>query len=403
MGMIRSRAVGGIAAQGSQAMVSFVLQIVAVRALDLSGFGRFTVLYGFIVLATAIASGIVGDPATVLDRHDRRIRAGLQFWWLLTGLCGGLAVLVGSVLSGQLELRTALCFGLAVALFLWEDTLRRLLMANLVFWRIVAVDLSGLAGTVLVVVVLPTIDLAGLLLALAAGQLIAAVVALLLIPRHDRYLVAPRAPAIRTVIGYGSWRTVYRSLRPATSSLVMVGCGAVVGLAAVGDLGITRTYMAPAALIVSGVSSVLFADYASRRDQPLRSLLATADRNALVLLVTIAGLGLVAAAAFGTLGPLLLGRPDLPPVVLVLGWAGFSAAIAMGSPYSELASVRGRHTRVVPFRVAEAVLSVAAAMLVAALTGETTWVPAAMAAVTLVSSLAIRRFVIAPMLDRPVD
>lgn len=402
----RSRAIAGVAAQGSQAVTSFALQLTAVRLLDLVDFGRFTVLYGFIVLGTALVSGLVGDPATVLDRHDRPIRAALQFWWLATGLGLGLVVMLVADWTGFLSSGAAAAFGFATAAFLIEDVLRRLLMANLVFWRIVVVDVSGLIATLATVVALwaagQDVELWHLLAALGAGQVLASLVAVVLLPRSDRYLVPVRPATLGPVLRYGSGRMMYRSLRPATQSLILVSAGTVASLAAVGELGITRTYMAPAALIVSGVVSVLFAEYAARRNESLRTLIKRADRNAVVLLVAVSLLGIAAVSALPWVAPLLTGDDREVSAVMVAGWAAFSAAVAMGSPYSELASVRGRQVITLVIRTIEAVLSVVASVAVAAATDGTTWIPATMAATTLVSSLAIRQFVLLPMVRREV-
>src|SRR5690554_5775061 len=132
-------ALGGIAAQGSQAGASFVLQILAVRLLGLEGLGVFAALYGIVIVATGVATGFVGDSLTVLDRSVTAVRAGLQTWW--AGLSAGLGLIVaaGAWATGMVEGRTALAFGLATTLFLLEDALRRLLMATLRFWSLVLV------------------------------------------------------------------------------------------------------------------------------------------------------------------------------------------------------------------------------------------------------------------------
>ncbi|ALO68705.1 hypothetical protein AS189_19160 (plasmid) [Arthrobacter alpinus] len=79
-----------MAAQGSQAAVSFVLQIIAARMLGLEGLGRFAILYGVLLLVTALVSGFIGDTLTVLDRFDRHVRFTLQLWCV--GLSFGAAI-----------------------------------------------------------------------------------------------------------------------------------------------------------------------------------------------------------------------------------------------------------------------------------------------------------------------
>jgi len=70
---------GAIAAQLSQAMASFVLQVIVARTLGAKGLGAFALIYGAIILGTALCTGLVGDSLTVLDRNTPTIRAGLQW------------------------------------------------------------------------------------------------------------------------------------------------------------------------------------------------------------------------------------------------------------------------------------------------------------------------------------
>ena len=132
------RAMGAISAQFSQAFGSFVLQALAARTLGLTDFGAFAVLIGGIVLATGIMTGFVGDSLTVLDRSDPRIRTALQLWCLI--LAAGTFVVSAGLAerSGLAGLHVALVFGAATAAWVVEDTVRRLLMATLRFWSVVA-------------------------------------------------------------------------------------------------------------------------------------------------------------------------------------------------------------------------------------------------------------------------
>ncbi len=79
--LISSRAVGAMVAQVWQS--GGQLQPAASGRLDLglvSGSGLLSLCLSFIFLATAVASGMVGDSLVILDRRDRAIRGGLQFW-----------------------------------------------------------------------------------------------------------------------------------------------------------------------------------------------------------------------------------------------------------------------------------------------------------------------------------
>ncbi len=90
-----ARVAGAVGAQLSQALASFVLQVLAARLLGASGLGTFALLYGGIIIGTALCTGLVGDSLTVLDRNDPHIRAGLQkLCALVSALAGALACLL---------------------------------------------------------------------------------------------------------------------------------------------------------------------------------------------------------------------------------------------------------------------------------------------------------------------
>ena len=96
-----------------------------------------------LAMATGVCTGFVGDTLTVLDRGRRDIRAALQNWLLVLSLAGAAVAYLIAVLGGFLTAGSALVFAGATAVFLIEDALRRLLMANLRFWRIVAIDMRS--------------------------------------------------------------------------------------------------------------------------------------------------------------------------------------------------------------------------------------------------------------------
>ena len=394
----RSRALGGVAAQGSQAAASFVLQILVLRLLGADGLGRFATLYAIIVLATAVSSGFVGDSLTVLDRSDRRTRAGLQCWWLGLAVGSGLCAWLVSWLSGLLTPTAAIAFGLVTAVFILEDALRRLLMANLRFWRIVAVDLSSLAATI-VAVLIPrmlsgTVSLALLLTALAVGQAIAIVVAVPLLPPDDRRLVRLFPADWLAVSRYGSFRAMQQGVRPALLALVKTLCLVLVGAAAAGRLEAARIYTAPTLLIVSGVSSVLFASYAAaNRATSDAVLLSKADRSVGTLVAAIAAFCLAAVAALPWLGPILTGGGYQLSILAVIGWSVYAASVAAVTPYGSLAAVRGRQTAVLCLRVADSALSLAAAVLLLHV-HQVDWVPFAMSVGSLLGGVAIRQLLL---------
>ena len=92
---MKRSAVGAVAAQGAQALASFVLQVAVAKVLGISALGAFAILYGVVVLASATVTGFVGDSLVVLDRRSRPIRSALEQYALAFAVGGG--VLAGVV------------------------------------------------------------------------------------------------------------------------------------------------------------------------------------------------------------------------------------------------------------------------------------------------------------------
>jgi len=392
------RVLGGVAAQGSQAVGSFTLQILAAKLLGLDGLGRFAALYGIVILATAVCGGFIGDSLTVLDRSRRDVRAGLEAWLVIIATSVGVLASVGAWGSEFVSAHAAIAFGGATVAFVVEDTLRRLLMVTLQFWRIVIVDVSSLAGSVAVIVVAhllaERLTLAHFLVALMVGQVLATLVAVGILPHGERHVVGLRQASLRTVAAYGAWRAVQQAVRPSLLALVRVVCLLVVSTEAVGRLEAARIYMAPATLAVIGASSFLFASNAARRADPLPTLVRRADRSVLGLLVGISAFGIVGVAVMPWLAPLITGDDYDLSVVAVAGWAAYAAALAAVTPYAALAAVRGRQAAVLGLRVCDSLVCLALASALVLIDNSVQWVPLALAVGSVLGGLAIREFVL---------
>ncbi|MGN6446057.1 hypothetical protein [Amnibacterium sp.] len=357
-------AVGAIAAQGAQALASFLLQIAVAKTLGISALGAFGILYGVVVLASGTITGFVGDSLVVLDRRARRIRAALEQFALLIALgAGALAAVVTTALRFTTPVEGVL-FALATAAFCLEEVVRRTLMANLKFWRVATIDSVGLVVTLSIVAVLaigPGLQLASFLGALAVGQTVALLAGFAVMPKEDRFLVPPTAGGRRAVAAYGVWRSLQQFLRPALLTAVRTTVVVVVGLAATGLLEAARTYTAPALLLVSGLSSYLFASFAQNRDVDLRITLRRADRAVFALLAFTAAIGVVAVVLLPFVGRTLFSaQPDLRAVI---GWLAYTASVAAVTPYGALAAVSGGQAAVFAVRAADTVVSLAAVVV----------------------------------------
>lgn len=392
---MKSRALGAVTAQGVQAGISFVLQILIARWLGVEELGRFAILYGLIVVATAVVTGFVGDSLVVLDRGEARIRSALQGSTLaLTGI----AAVVAAVVTFAIGLVTgpeAVAYGLAMAAFVVEEVLRRLLMASFSFFRVAAIDLVGFAvalGIVLSVEASAGATLTTFLFAIAIGQLGAIGVAVALLPRDERRLAPLRGGGYRELAGYGTWRGFQQLLRPTLLTIVRLSVGAAAGLAAVGLLEAARVYVAPAMLIIGGLTSYLFVGYARDGAVELATRVRRADRAVLALLALTVGLGVVALALLPWAGPLLFGTPL--DALAVLGWLVYAASVAAVTPYGALAAVIGRQSAVFLIRAGDTTLSAVAVILALALGAEPRVTPLLLAAGSLLGGLAIRIFVL---------
>ncbi len=396
----RPRRTGGnglaaIAAQGSQAAGSLLLQVVAARTLGITGLGQFGLLYGILVLATAISSGFVGDSLTVLDRGSSDVRAALQNWLVIVALVGAIFCSMGVWVTGFVTKQDAVAFGVATFVFLIEDAIRRLLMASLRFWRIVVVDTTSLLVLAVVLLFAPALTLAWLFVALAAGQAVAIVVGVCLLPTEERWLGRPALPAQhRIVFAYGALRALQQGVRPSLLALTRVVVIALVGVAAAGQLEAGRIYTAPALLVVFGLNSFLFASYALDSKSALTAALRRADRGVLLLVAITVAFGVVAVLCVPVLGPLIAGEQYDIPVVTVVGWVAYTISVAAVTPYGALAAVRGLQAAVLAVRIVDSLVSLALAATVAYVTGSEEWVPFGLALGSFAGGLLIRHYVL---------
>ncbi len=398
--LLRRPATGALAGQGTQALAGLVLQVLAARALGAVGLAVFSLVYGAIVLATAVCSGLVGDSLTVLDRRAPGIRAGLH---VSAVLVSGAAAVVGcalALLTAVVPPWAGLLLGLATAAFIVEDTLRRLLMAAGRFWSLPVVDVTslGLALAVLVAAGLSGgLTMATFVVALLVGQSGAALVAWLLLPPGERPRGPWRRPDLRAVASFGAYRAAAQTIRPALLTLFRLVVVAVAGAAAYGPLEAARVYTAPTLVLVAGMGSFLLPHFVALRSQGAAAGLRSADRAALGLAVAVATIGVVAVLALPWLGPLLTGGGYVVPGTAVAGWAAYAVAGAVLLPYAALASVHGGQRRVLALRALELAAPAVVVPLVLLADGGPVWAPLVLALGPVLAAVAVRRTVVVPL------
>jgi O-antigen/teichoic acid export membrane protein len=394
---------GAVGAQLAQALASLVLSIAAARALGADGLGVYGLISGGLVVGTALATGLVGDSLTVLDRNEPRVRAGLQ---LVAFSCAALGGVLGCVITratGLLDWKTAFVFGLGCAFFIFEEFLRRLLMASLRFWSVMAVDVSCLIATVWWLVVANatgSVTMMQILLALWVSQIVAMITAFNLLPGAERLLAAWKHADIASVFRYGSWRAAQQGVRPAMLTAMRIIVAVAAGTVAYGRLEGARVYTAPTLLIVNGVGGFLFATFASRRERSLRRLTRYADKGAAALVGMVAVAGVVAVACLGRAGPIITGHKFEIDELAVVGWVAYAAAAGLLIPYGSLAAVVGMHVKVFMYRLVESIISLVAVVAVLyVFDASSSWVPLAMTIGPVALAVVIRQHVLLPSVE----
>lgn len=400
LGKLRAPATGAVVAQVWQAMGTFVIQILAARILGAEGLGSMALCLGVIIMTAAITSGMIGDSLTVLDRHDRSVRAGLQAWTLILAVVGSAGCAAVLYASGVLEVWGAVAFAAAAALFQLEEVLRRVLMASMRFWALVIVDSTSVLGTLGLLAVLSRsgLTLATFLAAIAGGQLLGALVAALLLSPQERRLVSLRGAALGKVASFGAWRGAQVGVTPTALTVSRTAVIAVAGVVALGQLEAARIIVAPLLLVVQGLGSYLLASYARDKSAPLSRLMDRAARASAIMAVGAIGLGCVAAALTPFLAPRLTGPDVHVSWVAVLGWAVYSAASATLQPFASLAAARGRQRAVLLLRIADSVIGLTCLVLLLRVLGvAVSWTPYVLALSLFTSGVVVRFAVLRPM------
>ena len=398
--LLGRRATAAVLGQGTQALAGLALQVAAARLLGAGGLAVFALVYGALVLGTAVCSGLVGDSLTVLDRADWGTRAGLHVWTALVSTGVGLAGAAAALVSGLVPVWAGLLLGPACAAFVVEDTLRRLLMATGRYRALPAVDLTSLAGALAALGVAGLtggVTLASFVVALLVGQASAAAVAWARVPAAERPRGPWRRPDLRGVASFGVWRAAAQTVRPGSLTLLRVIVVAAAGTAAYGPLEAARVYTAPTLTLLAGIGSFLLPHFVGLRARPMAESLRVADRAAAGLAAGVGAVGVAGLLVLPWLGPALTGGDYAVPAAAVAGWSAYAVAGAVLLPYSSLASVHGGQRRVLALRALEFGALGAVAVLVVLAPAGVAWTPLALALGPVLTALAVRQWVVVPM------
>lgn len=375
-----SRAVAALSAQGLTAGGSLVLQVLAARQLGPAGYGQYTLLLAALLLFTALQTGWVGDSLTVMDREDEQVRGALTWslrGFLVLGSLGGVGM---ALVLRVTSVAGALLFGIMVALWLLEETGRRLLMAKLRFWALVLND--AVYATVAIGLVLAwsvagrTMTLELFIGAMAAGALTAVVVARVQLPKGEFRGGRLTRQGLGEVAGFGFWRSANDGLQPIVTLFVRATVAGVAGPSVLGQLEAARLLMAPVTTLRHGFGTLLLPSFTARarEGQNLRVDIAAGG-----LMAMSAAYGAVALGWTEPLGGLVTGGAFPVERISVAGYALGAILASLSLPLAQSVLVRKASRPVFVSRLAGAVVSVGLAVGIVLLF-DAAWTPFAEAA-----------------------
>lgn len=402
-----AKGLAAVIAQVWQAAGSFGLQLAAAWILGSAGLGLVSLCLGIIVLTTAVVSGMIGDTLVIRDRHERRLRAGLQFWTIVLGLGSSVLASITMAVSGLLTPGQAVVFGAALLVFQLEELVRRVFMATMRFWHLVLIDSSAVIvalGVIAAGWLTGWTSIGAFLLALGAGQFVGLLIGVLLLPRRERTLVPLRGAAIAEVLGFGGWRGAQVAIPPLVLTVSRLLVAATAGMAALGELEGARILVAPAMLAVQGLGSYLLSSYVRDKGSGLPVLIKRARRTAAGMVGAALLLGAVVVLLTPLAAEYLMG-PDVPiDRLAVAGWALYVAATGSCQPFASLAAAQGRPAAVFLCRCLDATAALLAmAVLLMPLTMPATVVPFTLAGGLFIGGLLVRLLVLRPLVRRHRD
>jgi hypothetical protein len=377
---LAGRATAALVSQFVVAGSSLVLQVVAARRLGSTGLAEYSLLVSILITVNALQSGWLGDSLTVLPRTDRDVRGALFGSQAVIAL-GSAVIGFGSVLLLDVGgVRAAALFAAALVLWVIEETFRRLLMARLEFWQLVANDVAyaigALASLGVLAAVSGQITLETLLLSTAIGSFVAIAVACVQLPRDE--LRPNGARWTRTghhaVAAFGLWRSLQSALRPLALLVLRLEVVFFASREVLGRLEVGRLVMAPAITAVVGAGSFLLPTFSQQtRERAARTVKVS---TAMVALVGAVACYTAVTFAFRTqiTDVLTDGSVSISSSVLI-AWGIFTAGFAAGMAPGNAAVARRQSREVFAIRTFDFVTgAVLSAVLLAA--GLESWAPA---------------------------
>lgn len=373
-----SSAGGAVTVQFVNAGGSFVLQAVAARTLGAAGYGAYALFTAVLVMITSVQTSWVGDSLTVFDRFERRIRGAIGQSILGTVALGAVVAVAVSAAMGIAGASGTALFGLLIALWLLEETGRRVFTARMEFWKLVLNDLCYLTvtlGTVGIVLLGHAATVELLLAAMSVGAFAAIVLARVQLPARE-YAAAPlRGTAFAEVARFAWWRSIQAGVRPTSLLVARVLIASLASQAVLGGVEAARLLLAPATTFVNGSGWFLLGDYAKaeKEGRPMRArdaLRACGAMAAITLVLSLIGILLVP-----WVGPWVTGGSFQIDRVALWGWAIYAVCLACTLPLGSLATARKRSRLVFWVRGVESLVGLV--VLAALLATDSSWAPIA--------------------------
>ncbi|WP_019629278.1 lipopolysaccharide biosynthesis protein [Actinomadura atramentaria] len=356
-GRLLASAGGAVAVQFVTAGGSLVVQALAARTLGADGYGAYALYFAVLVMITAVQTSFVGDTLTVFDRFDPKVRGALVLavgGTMLVGAAVGSAVVAA---MGRADPAEAAVFALLVALWLLNETGRRVFTARMEFWRLTLNDACYLLVTLSALGALLGFGAdASVLLVLAAmcvGCAASIVLARLRLPAEEYALAPVRGAAIREIAGFAWWRSVQAGIRPGALLVARLMVAGLASTAALAAVEASRLLLAPAMTFVNGAGWFLLGDFAKaeRAGRPMRAVQAVRG------CALMAGVALVMSAAGialgGLLGPVVTGGSFDIDRTALFGWGVYAVCFACTLPLASLATARKRSRSVFAIRGVE--------------------------------------------------
>lgn len=359
-GRLLSSAGGAVTVQFVTAGGSLVVQALAARSLGADGFGRYALFLSVLVMITALQTSFVGDTLTVHDRFEPRVRGALLLAVAGTVAAGTLA---GSAIAMALGLAGPAGVAL-LALWLLNETGRRLFTARMEFWRLALNDCCYLLvtfaalGAAVALDVPASVDL--LLAAMCAGCVASIALTLLRLPKEEFAPAPLRGSAFREVFGFAWWRSVQAAIRPSALLAARVLIVAFSSTAVLAAIEAARLLLAPALTFVNGAGGFLLSHFAKdeREGRPRPA------RQAVRVSVLLCGIAVAVSTAgillAGPLGPVVTGGSFEVDGTALIGWGVYAVCVACTLPLAMLATVRKQSRTVFTIRASEAVIGLAA-------------------------------------------